>query len=420
MKKWINENFPPYISENLYWRRCAVLKLLIKLMITRQVVEGPDLQLLRKKMLDIFTGSNVLLTGSGRAGLGIFLKALRRKDPDRNVVLIPFYVCSSVIEIVKSLNFHIRYVGIETNLSFSHYDITRQSLEKVAAVIVPHIYGYPADIKLICKKIKLIDNQICIIDDAAAAFHVIVDDKLLGTYGDIGVISFSQGKLLNSSGGGLLLVNNSYYYDIVHCEYKKLLACSTRGKIKDLSYVIWRFGMQRYSDSISYWIEKFLHRIDYQFYGMDKKLTNIDAAIINNYLHEIEVIHDKIVTIHNNYIGLFNKLKLPFIFPQFNNTERIPLSSKLCCALKCPDSETGAQKILSLRKFLRQEGIKVGTSYRPAANQHERYYELWESHSWLKNILILPVNYKKNAEWHNYIVYKIDEFCRENKLLNSH
>jgi len=69
---------------------------------------------------------------------------------------------------------------------------------RILAVIVPHIYGYPAPIKEVIKIIKNYDKSIFVIDDAASAFGIKYNNNFLGTFGDVGIISFGQAKMLTA------------------------------------------------------------------------------------------------------------------------------------------------------------------------------------------------------------------------------
>ncbi len=77
------------------------------------------------------------------------------------------------------------------------------------AVIVVHLYGQSAKIEKIseiCRK-----HNILLIEDAAEALGASYKGKKLGTYGDIGILSFNGNKILTTSGGGMLVSANEEY-----------------------------------------------------------------------------------------------------------------------------------------------------------------------------------------------------------------
>jgi dTDP-4-amino-4,6-dideoxygalactose transaminase len=93
------------------------------------------------------------------------------------------------------------------------------------AIVVPHLYGYGADMSSI---VTLADEYgLLVIEDAAQALGVIVDDRMVGTYGDFGIVSFHAQKNITTLGeGGMLIVKDPEMAKIVpmlrhngHCPY---------------------------------------------------------------------------------------------------------------------------------------------------------------------------------------------------------
>ena len=75
------------------------------------------------------------------------------------------------------------------------------------AVIVPHTYGMPADIKRIVDHCHALG--IFVIEDAAEALGAIYDGAQVGTIADIGTYSFFPNKLITSGEGGLCVTNSA-------------------------------------------------------------------------------------------------------------------------------------------------------------------------------------------------------------------
>lgn len=79
------------------------------------------------------------------------------------------------------------------------------------AVILVHLYGMPAmldEILYLCRK-----YEIALIEDAAEALGSEYRGKKVGTYGDIGILSFNGNKIITTSGGGAMLSNNSRFIE---------------------------------------------------------------------------------------------------------------------------------------------------------------------------------------------------------------
>lgn len=82
-----------------------------------------------------------------------------------------------------------------------------KKFKKVKAIIAVHMQGYPCNLKEL-KKIAD-DYNVKLIEDCAQAFGAKVDNKYVGTYGDIGCFSFMPVKQLASCGelGGICTNN---------------------------------------------------------------------------------------------------------------------------------------------------------------------------------------------------------------------
>ncbi|MBH09676.1 MAG: aminotransferase DegT [Candidatus Marinimicrobia bacterium] len=76
----------------------------------------------------------------------------------------------------------------------------------IKALIVVHAYGHPAnlnELKKICK-----DFNLELIEDAAEAIGSYYNNKHVGTFGKIGVLSFNGNKTITTGGGGAIITNS--------------------------------------------------------------------------------------------------------------------------------------------------------------------------------------------------------------------
>ena len=91
------------------------------------------------------------------------------------------------------------------SLGLCPQDLESKITEHTKAVIMTHMFGYPAqieEIKEVCKKYDLF-----LIEDASHAHGAEINGKKVGTYGDISVFSLHQRKSLSVGDGGLLCTN---------------------------------------------------------------------------------------------------------------------------------------------------------------------------------------------------------------------
>jgi dTDP-4-amino-4,6-dideoxygalactose transaminase len=88
-------------------------------------------------------------------------------------------------------------------------------IEEVDAVIAVHSYGYPCKIQRI--------EQLCeqsgtfLIEDLAVAQGAEIDGKMAGGFGNVSIISFGAGKIIDVGHGGVILTDNyELLLDIKH------------------------------------------------------------------------------------------------------------------------------------------------------------------------------------------------------------
>lgn len=84
--------------------------------------------------------------------------------------------------------------------------VNKKTNRTIKAIVPTHIFGHCSDIdrlKELCKKFKL-----KLIEDASEALGSFYKKKHLGTFGDIGVLSFNGNKIITAGGGGAIVTNN--------------------------------------------------------------------------------------------------------------------------------------------------------------------------------------------------------------------
>jgi len=182
-----------------------------------------------EKKLSKYTGSRyVICTINGTAALHVALQAAGVKENDE--VLIPSFsfispanairYCNAVPHFIDSEleNLGVDPIKLKNYLKTNFYIKNRITYNKkthkaVKALIVVHAYGHPAkiiDLIKICNKYK-----IKIIEDAAEALGSFYKKKHVGTFGNIGVLSFNGNKIITTGGGGALLTNSKKTYELM-------------------------------------------------------------------------------------------------------------------------------------------------------------------------------------------------------------
>ena len=169
----------------------------------RSVVEGSSLGELRSLVIEMLEAEDAILSGSGSLALELALRACGVRQGDE--VIIPTFCCSAVVPPILALGALpvLADIGEELNLTIETVDgaITK----KTRAVIVPHLFGNPADIHSIVDLAR--GKNIRVIDDAAQALGATIDGRSAGSFGDAGIVSFGTEKICFGLGGGAVASN---------------------------------------------------------------------------------------------------------------------------------------------------------------------------------------------------------------------
>lgn len=283
-------------------------------------VYTPELEQALSKYFDCPT----FPVNSGRSAIFLALKALGINQNDE--VLIQAYTCNAVPNPVLWTGAVPVYVDIEEDtLNMSIEDLKKKITPKTKAIIVQHTFGNPARIREI---LKIADtDKLKVIEDCAHSLGAKVENKLLGTFGDLAIISFGREKVISSLTGGALIVNDKSLLDQVEREIKNLRALPLSKIIQEVvNYVSWRTVFRKiYSKEWGNNFVKHLYQYDFINVITSKKeldglqpdwypsaMANVFAHIALNELENIQNYYQKRKLIAEKYFEKINpdKLKL--------------------------------------------------------------------------------------------------------------
>jgi len=163
--------------------------------------DNEEVNLFEKEFAKFIGVKYAIATISGTAAIHLAAIALGIKSKDR--IVLPTYCCSAVLNAVLYLSARPILSDIEPetyNISPSYVKKLLKN-KKVSAIIVPHMFGHPADIYEIKK------NGIPIIEDCAMSIGGTCNEKKLGSIGKVGVTSFYATKVISTGGGGMVFTN---------------------------------------------------------------------------------------------------------------------------------------------------------------------------------------------------------------------
>lgn len=341
-------------------------------------------------ILKKFIGDNWIYAPSGRACFYHILKAYNVKN-----VAIPNYICSSVLEPIKKLkiNFYVYDIDKEDlNPSFNSFKEIYIKNNKIDCVLVPSLYGNPADLINFEKFCKA--NNIVMIDDAAQAFGAKLENKFVGTFGETGFFSISPAKPLYGHLGGFLRIKknlkinykNEFFY---HC-LKKIYFLYRKN--------IYKFDNKFFEIFILLLI-KIYEKIFDTYYG---KMNNFEKdSIINSILYQI-LLNNEIINTKNNILKSFLQLEKEFSFVRIISNKRgISNPIKLVLIIE-KDTET----INLLKRKLKEKKIYFLNGYKLIENNSNF------KNSFYLNGKIFEFPLEKNKKNMNYLLNSLNEIFK--------
>ncbi len=155
---------------------------------------------LRLALRHRFSASHVLLTDSGTSALLIAMQLLAPSG----TVALPAYSCVDLAAAAIGAGVRVRLYDVNPRTLGPDADDLRSTLERgVDALVVVHLFGYPVAMREVLEIAG--QASVPVIEDAAQAAAGRLGERLLGTFGDMTVLSFGRGKGLSGGGGGALL-----------------------------------------------------------------------------------------------------------------------------------------------------------------------------------------------------------------------
>jgi len=175
---------------------------------------GPHLDQFEDEISRFSNGYEVAVLSSGTAAIHLSLILLGIKQDD--IVLCSSFTFSASVNPVIYQGATPVFIDSEPETWNMDSVLLEDAINnyikigrKPKAIILVHLYGYPAKLDQILE----ISNQynIPIIEDAAEAIGSKYKDQPLGTFGEIGIFSFNGNKIITTSSGGALISKNKEF-----------------------------------------------------------------------------------------------------------------------------------------------------------------------------------------------------------------
>ena len=167
---------------------------------------GPNCRELSERLAAMHDCEHVVLTCSGTAAIELALRGLRVGLGDE--VILSAYDFEGNFKNVLAIGAKPVLVDVDTRngqLDTNQLELARSPQTK--AIIASHLHGGVVAMPIV--RAFADQHRIAVIEDACQMPGAIVQDRVAGTWGDVGVLSFGGSKLLTAGRGGALVTRDS-------------------------------------------------------------------------------------------------------------------------------------------------------------------------------------------------------------------
>lgn len=252
-------------------------------------------------------------------------------------------------------------------------DLENKITKKTKAIIPVHLFGQPVDIKPILKIAK--KHRLKVIEDACQAHGAKFEGRKVGSFGDLGCFSFYPTKNLGAYGDGGMITTNSK-------------------KLYELCLMYRNYGQK--------------NRYEHLVKGLNSRLDEFHAAILNEKLKSLDYLNSKRVKAAKKYLECLQsvgEIELPKVRERGDHVFHL-------FVIKTSKRE-------KLQKYLKDNGINTLIHY-PIPIHKQRCFQgefktakLPKTEKTSNQILSLPIHPFIEEREIEYITNKIKEFFKK-------
>jgi len=184
----------PTISPEDIHAVCDVFK-------TGQLAQGKKVFQFEQQLAGYIGRTHAAATNSGTSALHLALLALGVKRKDE--VILPTYVCTALLNAVNYTGATVCLADVRRDdFNISVEDVKKRINRKTKVIIVPHMFGMPADLGALLKL------DVPFIEDCAQALGATYNGRPVGSFGVMSIFSFYATKVLTTGEGGMVASSN--------------------------------------------------------------------------------------------------------------------------------------------------------------------------------------------------------------------
>jgi dTDP-4-amino-4,6-dideoxygalactose transaminase len=207
-----------------------------------QIARAVETEAFENEFARWLSAAGAVSVNSGTAALHLTLRAMAIGPGDE--VIIPSYVCTALLNAAH-------YVGADPVITdvlpetgnIDPDDVKKRLTPRTQAVIVPHLFGLPADMD------ALLALGPPVIEDCAQAVGARYRDQLVGTMGHAAIFSFYATKVMTTGEGGMVVSNDerllSKAADLSDYDNRREYAVRYNYKMTDIQAAMGRVQLNR-------------------------------------------------------------------------------------------------------------------------------------------------------------------------------
>ena len=197
--------------------------------------QGPAIEAFYRSFGQWLDTPHVFGAASGRSAFQLALKSLGLKEGAE--IIFPIFTFPVMPMVAKILGYRPVFCEVDpVTFNSGPEHIEPKITADTGAVLATHLFGKPCPINEI--KALTQQNGIRLLEDCAHACGVRVDGQAVGTFGDIGLFSFAEGKNMPCFGGGAITTSDAE----IAGRAQKILADSamqTKNEILSKAVSVW-------------------------------------------------------------------------------------------------------------------------------------------------------------------------------------
>ena len=175
------------------------------------LVDGPNVKILEKKISKLFGKKFALMVNSGSSANLLALASYNFKP--RSEIITPTLTFSTTVAPIYQLGLVPHFIGVENNKFLADINQIEKCINrKTVAIMIPNLLGNICDWRRIHKIAKKFNLKV--IEDSADTIGYTINKKNTGKYSDAVTNSFYASHIINGAGsGGIVCFNDRKLYN---------------------------------------------------------------------------------------------------------------------------------------------------------------------------------------------------------------